>query len=55
MFPLIMPLQPGDPGVEAIARTTAAPAELLEGAAHFLQEDRGEDIARRVVRFLDET
>lgn len=34
---------------------TAGLPELLEGAAHFLQEDRGEDIARRVVRFLDET
>jgi haloalkane dehalogenase len=34
---------------------TAGEPEFLEGAAHFLQEDRGEEIARRVVRFLDET
>jgi haloalkane dehalogenase len=33
---------------------TAGQAEILEGASHFLQEDRGEDIARRIVRFLDE-
>jgi haloalkane dehalogenase len=25
----------------------------IEGAAHFLQEDRGEQIAAEVLRFLD--
>ena len=33
----------------------AAPAEIIAGAGHFLQEERGEEIADRVVRFLDET
>jgi haloalkane dehalogenase len=26
----------------------------IEGAAHFLQEDRGEEIAEQIVRFLDD-
>ena len=30
----------------------ALPAEIVAGAGHFLQEDRGEEIAERVVRFL---
>jgi haloalkane dehalogenase len=30
----------------------AGPAEILEGAGHFLQEDGGEEIAERIVRFL---
>ena len=30
----------------------ALPAEIVEGAGHFLQEDRGEEIARRMVQFL---
>ena len=90
VFPLLVPIHPGDPGADAMARTedamrrwdrpalvlfgdsdpvftprtaermaalipTAGRPELLEGAAHFLQEDRGEDIGRRVARFLDET
>jgi haloalkane dehalogenase len=33
----------------------AGPAELIAGAAHFLQEERGEEIAERVVRFLAES
>jgi haloalkane dehalogenase len=33
----------------------AGPAEIVEGAGHFLQEEKGEEIARRIVRFLDET
>jgi haloalkane dehalogenase len=33
----------------------AAPAEIVAGAGHFLQEDKGEEIADRIVRFLDET
>ena len=34
---------------------TAGEPEILPGAAHFLQEDRGEDIAHRIERFLDQT
>jgi haloalkane dehalogenase len=30
-------------------------AEIVTGAGHFLQEDRGEQIAERIVRFLAET
>lgn len=30
-------------------------AEILSGAGHFLQEDKGEEIAARIVRFLEET
>lgn len=30
----------------------ALPAEIVAGAGHFLQEDRGEDVAERIVRFL---
>ena len=33
----------------------AGPAEIVEGAGHFLQEDKGEEIAERIVRFLDES
>jgi haloalkane dehalogenase len=33
----------------------AGPAEIVEGAGHFLQEEKGEEIAARIVRFLDET
>jgi haloalkane dehalogenase len=33
----------------------AGPAEIVAGAGHFLQEDRGEEIAERIVRFLAET
>jgi haloalkane dehalogenase len=29
--------------------------EILEGAGHFLQEDKGEEVAKRIVRFLSET
>jgi haloalkane dehalogenase len=46
------------PGVaKAMARLlpTAGEPELLTGAAHFLQEDRGEEIAARIARFLDES
>ena len=32
----------------------ALPAEIVAGAGHFLQEDRGEEIAGRIVRFLAE-
>ncbi len=30
----------------------AGPAEIVEGASHFLQEEKGEEIAERIVRFL---
>ncbi len=33
----------------------AGPAEILPGAGHFLQEEKGEQIAERIVRFLGET
>ena len=32
----------------------AGPAEILAGAGHFLQEEKGEQIAERIVRFLSE-
>ena len=32
----------------------AGPAEVVRGAGHFLQEERGEEIAERIVRFLAE-
>jgi haloalkane dehalogenase len=31
----------------------ALPAEIVTGAGHFLQEDRGEEIAERIARFLE--
>jgi haloalkane dehalogenase len=33
----------------------AGPAEIVEGAGHFLQEEKGEAIAERIVRFLSAT
>jgi haloalkane dehalogenase len=33
----------------------AGPAEIVNGAGHFLQEEKGEEIAERIVRFLAET
>lgn len=33
----------------------AGPAEIVAGAGHFLQEEKGEEIAERITRFLDET
>ena len=32
----------------------AGPAEIVAGAGHFLQEEKGEEIAERIVRFLTE-
>jgi haloalkane dehalogenase len=90
MFPLLVPIAPGDPGMAEMLRTrqllgrwdkpalvffsdsdpvfppgaaramarmipTAGEPEILTGAAHFLQEDRGEAVAERVARFLAET
>ena len=34
---------------------TAGPPELVEGAAHFVQEDRGDEVARRMLAFLART
>jgi haloalkane dehalogenase len=33
----------------------AQPAETIENAGHFVQEDAGEEVAARIVRFLEET
>jgi len=33
----------------------AGPAEIVAGAGHFLQEEKGEEIAARIVRFLAES
>jgi haloalkane dehalogenase len=33
----------------------AGPAEFVAGAGHFLQEEKGEEIAQRIVRFLAES
>jgi haloalkane dehalogenase len=33
----------------------AGPAETITGAGHFLQEEKGEEIAERIVRFLTES
>ena len=33
----------------------AGPAEIIAGAGHFLQEEKGEEIAKRIVRFLAES
>jgi len=33
----------------------AGPAEIVSGAGHFLQEEKGEEIAERIVRFVRET
>lgn len=42
---------------KAMARMlpTAGEPEILAGASHFLQEDRGEEVAARIERFLDES
>ena len=49
----IFPPKAGQRFVDAIPG--AGELVVIEGAAHFLQEDRGEDIAHRIERFLDQT
>ena len=41
-------------GTQALVRNLG-PAEIVAGAGHFLQEEAGEEIADRIVRFLAET
>ncbi len=41
----------GERFVERIPGATAL--ELVDGAGHFLQEDQGEVVGRRIVAFLD--
>jgi len=43
---------PGAASAVASLFPAAGEPEIVEGAAHFLQEDRGEEIARRIVAFL---
>lgn len=89
-FPLIVPLEAGDPGAAAMTEVRsqleqwtgpvqvlfgdsdvifstrvgerwsqrvpgAGELEVVTGAGHFLQEDRGEEVADRIVVFLDRT
>ena len=42
---------PSGPGLADPGRR---PAETIAGAGHFLQEEKGEEIADRIVRFLSE-
>ncbi len=88
MFPLIVPLQPDDPGAAEMLRVrealgnwrkptlilfsdadpiftpgaahkmaqlipSAREPEIVEYASHFLQEDKGEEIADRIARFVE--
>ncbi|HEY7281688.1 MAG TPA: haloalkane dehalogenase [Actinomycetota bacterium] len=60
--PALVLFSDGDPvfttaAAEAMAARIpgAGPAEFVAGAGHFLQEQRGEAIAERVVRFVAET
>ena len=41
-----VPLQQGIPGAKGQAHTT------IEGAGHFLQEQKGEELARVIVEFM---
>ncbi len=45
------------PVADAIARHIpgALPAETVANAGHFVQEDAGEEVAARIVRFLEES
>ena len=47
--------RPRPPSAWRRASPGAGPAEIVAGAGHFLQEDKGEEIAERIVRFLDES
>jgi haloalkane dehalogenase len=60
--PALVLFSDGDPifskaAAEAMAARIpgAGPAEFIEGAGHFLQEQQGPAIAERIVRFVAET
>jgi haloalkane dehalogenase len=60
--PALVLFSDSDPifSVEAAERLAAripgaGPAEVVQGAGHFLQEEKGEEIAARIVRFLAES
>ena len=48
----VLPLETGRRFARAIGR---AEPEVVEGAGHFLQEDAGERIGRRIAEWLDES
>ncbi len=59
-LPVLLPCADSDPitgpweqRLRAIFRNVAPPLTIV-GAGHFLQEDQGEDIARRIVRWMRE-
>jgi haloalkane dehalogenase len=49
----IFPAASGEKWAERIPG--AVGFELIEGASHFLQEDKGEEVASAIVRFLAST
>ncbi|HEV7918096.1 MAG TPA: haloalkane dehalogenase [Solirubrobacterales bacterium] len=49
------PVLPVKLGEAFAARIDAAPPAIIEDAGHFLQEDAGEEIGRRLVDWLDES
>jgi haloalkane dehalogenase len=50
------PIFPPEAAERLAARIPGAgPAEIVQGAGHFLQEEKGDEVAERIVRFLAET
>jgi haloalkane dehalogenase len=49
------PIFPSRSGERLAERIPGARFVLIEGGSHFLQEDKGEEIATHISRFLDET